>query len=344
MRCRNSARGFTMVEFLVGVTVFLVITGAAVSLYVRHMPLYSRQQDLSALNVGLRNAAAQLQIDLANAGTGMYAGVNVAHWPIGITVVNQRPSGTCYDGATNSYSAECFDTLHVIAADPNVPPVHPEDIGTNCVSTTSSIAFAEPPPGMTPAQAAAGYRNGDALLFLRGDGSQMTVAMMTQDGDVSGNKIRLQHNPTGADGVNSFDPWGITMQPSNKLGDTYCTTDWVLKLTPISYSVDASDPENPVLLRWRNNTSEVMAEQIIGFKVGVTLWNGVSTSSEAYNFDAESYTRDFTRIRSVRVSLIGRTRPNRDPNYRYRNSFDGGPYQIQGLSVVVNPRNLSMND
>jgi hypothetical protein len=26
------------------------------------------------------------------------------------------------------------------------------------------------------------------------------------------------------------------------------------------------------------------------------------------------------------------------------NSYDNGPYKIQGLSVVVNPRNISMGD
>ncbi|MBI3669729.1 MAG: hypothetical protein HY237_08120, partial [Acidobacteria bacterium] len=53
---------------------------------------------------------------------------------------------------------------------------------------------------------------------------------------------------------------------------------------------------------------------------------------------------DYTLVRAVRVSLIGRTPPVTDPTFKFRNTFDGGPYQIQGLSVVVNPRNLSMKD
>jgi hypothetical protein len=82
------------------------------------------------------------------------------------------------------------------------------------------------------------------------------------------------------------------------------------------------------------------------------LWNSAAgTSSEAYNFDASTYGNppgsdpyNYTRVRSVRVSLIGRTTPSTDPTYTFRNTFDGRPYQIQGASVVVNPRNVSMKD
>ena len=57
---------------------------------------------------------------------------------------------------------------------------------------------------------------------------------------------------------------------------------------------------------------------------------------------AEPY--NFNLVRAVRFSLIGRTTPNTDTVYTYRNTFDQGPYQVQGMAVVVNPRNLSMND
>ena len=51
-----------------------------------------------------------------------------------------------------------------------------------------------------------------------------------------------------------------------------------------------------------------------------------------------------SQIRSVRISLIGRTTPSSYPNYAYRNTFDKGPYEVEPVSVVINPRNLSMKD
>jgi len=57
----------------------------------------------------------------------------------------------------------------------------------------------------------------------------------------------------------------------------------------------------------------------------------------------QDYQSDFALIRSVRVSLIARTNPNPDPSYTFRNTFDGGPYQVVNATVVINPRNMTMN-
>jgi hypothetical protein len=84
-------------------------------------------------------------------------------------------------------------------------------------------------------------------------------------------------------------------------------------------------------------------DQVIGFKVGAAWWNsGVSTFD--YYYLTSAYNSDFTYVRSVRLTLIGRTAPSTDPTYTYRNPFDSGPYQIRGSSIVVNPRNLTMNN
>ncbi len=346
--------GFSLVELLVALVVFLIVSGAAFSLYTRNQPLFTQEQNLAALNVGLRNAVAQLQIDLANSGTGFYVGANIPDFPIGVTLINNPAGTSCYSATTGTYTASCFDTLNIIATDPNTPPVHPEDIGSNCVSTTSSILFTQPGAGMTAAQTAALFHTGDQLLLVKSDGSQMTTTVLTKDGGVSGSKVQLQHNPTGANGTNGslLDPLGISTNANNKLGTTFCLSDWVLKLAPITYQVDTSSPNNPKLTRTQSGITSVVSEQVIGFKVGATLWNSAAgTSSEQYNFDASTYGNppgsdpyDYTLVRSVRVSLIGRTTPSTDPTYTFRNTFDGRAYQIQGASVVVNPRNLSMKD
>lgn len=340
---RPSAAGFSLVELLVAMAVFLIIGGAAIALVKMHVPLFTSQQNQTSLNLSMRNAVAQMQIDVVNAGTGYYQGVNIPSWPIGITVVNSAPGTGCYDPVAKTYGSTCFDTLNVIAIDQNTPPSNPSDIGANCVSTTSSSLFVSPVGATTLAQLAADFHSGDQLLLVKSDGSQMTTTILTSDGQVTGGKVKLAHNPTGVDGTNtsSADPLALSnTADSNKLGVQFCDTDWVLKLSPISYQVDATDPTNPKLTRTQGGQTNVISEQIIGFKVGASVWNG--TTDDTYSFDANTYLHDWSVIRSVRVSLIGRTLP--DPANNFKNSFDGGSYKIESVSVVINPRNLSMND
>ncbi len=346
-RNKRHDRGFTLIELLVAAAIFLIVSGAAFMLLAKHQPLFNQQQNTAGLNISMRNAVAQMQIDIVNAGTGYYVGADIPGWPIGISILNSNPGTGCNNPTTHTYSSNCFDTINVIGVDPNTPPAHPTDNGSNCVSTTSSVLFATPTGATTLAQLAADYHTGDQILVVKSDGSQMTTAVLTHDGHVAGGKVQLQHNPTGASGTNSSsdDPLGITTSANNKLGVTFCSTDWVMKISPITYSVDASDPSDPKLTRRQGGTTSVLAEQIIGFKVGAATWNSsADTDNIAYYFDPSLYGNDYTLIRSVRISMIGRTAPITDPTYKFRNTFDNGPYQIQGLSVVVNPRNLSMKD
>ncbi|HEY5027320.1 MAG TPA: prepilin-type N-terminal cleavage/methylation domain-containing protein [Candidatus Angelobacter sp.] len=339
----KSPAGFSLVELTVAMAVFLVVGGAAVALVKMHVPLFTSQQNQTGLNLSLRNGVAQMQIDVVNAGTGYYQGVNIPSWPIGITVINSAPGTGCYNAVAKTYSAACFDILNVIAMDQNTPPSNPSDIGANCVSTTSSSLFINPVGTTTLAQLAADFHAGDQLLLVKSDGSQMTTTTLTSDGQVTGGKVKLAHNPTGVDGTNSTtaDPLGLTnTADSNKLGVQFCNTDWVLKLSPITYQVDASDPTDPKLTRTQGGQTNVIAEQIIGFKVGAAVWNGATDVT--YSFDANSYNHDWSVIRAVRVSMIGRTPA--DITNNFRNTFDGGAYKIESVSVVINPRNLSMND
>jgi hypothetical protein len=121
--------------------------------------------------------------------------------------------------------------------------------------------------------------------------------------------------------------------------------------------VDVSNPQDPKLVRQvGTNPADTIAEQIIGFKVGAATWapniaNGSFADTLTYSFYSQNaatasppgYSGDYEQVRSVRVSLIGRTTPNPDPTYTFRNMFDGGPYQVVDATVVINPRNITMN-
>jgi prepilin-type N-terminal cleavage/methylation domain-containing protein len=375
-KCRTStdsrARGFSLLELVVSMAIFLVISAAALSLFRQQQASSQMLGGQVGLNLSLRNAISQLQMDLANAGTGYFQGANMPSWPVGVTIMNHVVStgGSCYTASTFTYGTNCFDQINIItsASTATFPPVHSTDSTggtnptTNCSNTTAGLAYTQAATGFTLAQTAAEFKRGDQLLFLNSGGTKITSTVLTSDAVVSGAAVRLAFNATNADGSNSLanDPLDITacdgIQPcsaGNKLGVQYCGGDWILKLAPIIYQVDSSNPQDPLLTRTQNGVTATVMEQVIGFKIGATIWNSTnSTLTNNYVYDASTYSNvnandeayNFTLVRSVRVSLIGRTVPDFRGTYKYRNGFDNGPYQVQGVAVVVNPRNMSMND
>ena len=204
------------------------------------------------------------------------------------------------------------------------------------------------------------FTTGKELLLIQGgtdfsnSNPRMTTVTLTSPvGTVSGSSIQVNFTPTLAGGVPAVvpDPMGIiTTGDTDQLTNSFDPAqDYAIRLSAISYGVDTSDPTNPKLVRVPYGTAlagaqNVIAEQIIGFKVGA--WN---TFTNSYVYDSTlakpartGYGGDWTSIKAVRIDLTARTPGNSDPASKFRNTLDGGPYQVQKISVVINPRNLSM--
>ncbi len=387
-RCsrRSPAAGFSLLELLIALAIFTVIGGVAFRLFRQQQSSYSMQAGQVGLNLALRNAVSQMQMDLANAGSGYFQGVNIPTWPVGVTIVNNivGNGNSCYHSAQKAYGPTCFDQINVIAAaNPTAyPPINATDStgGTsptaNCSNTSSGTAYGQAAAGLTLAQTAANFMKNDQLLFLNSTGQKITSVVLTQNAAVLGSAVEFTFNATNTDGTNSVanDPLAITScngahpcSAGNKLTAQFCGGDWILKLAPVTYEVCAGpgspapcdqtagspDIQDPKLTRVQNGTPSIVMDQVIGFKVGAAIWNSTSSSSSTqYIYDASTYTNqtpndmayNYTLVRSVRISLIARTAPSTDPTYKFHNGFDQGSYQVQGIAVVVNPRNLSMND
>jgi len=366
-------RGFTILEVLLATVIFLVVAGAALSLFQVEQPLLNRQQNFSALNIAMRNSIAQMQLDVVNSGTGYYPGTDIPDWPVGVTIVNSNPATACNTPATYTYSSTCFDQLNIIATDVNTPPSHPDNgtftfNGTDCIATTSSPIYVYPPSGTTAATLAADYHNGDQLLLVDTANSKITTILLNTapttytSGGYTG--VKLTFNVTNSDGTNtsSNDPLSITTclvtttpcpagDLNPKLNTSFCYTDWILRLAPVTYSVSTTNASDPELIRTQGGTSSVLAEQVIGFKVGAIAWNTTDDNS-TYSYYASNsststpvgYSNEWWLIRSVQIALIGRTTPNPGSTFTFRNGFDGGPYQIESEIATINPRNMSMNN
>jgi type II secretory pathway pseudopilin PulG len=384
---------------MVAMAVFMIVSAAAFNLFSRHQALLNEEQLNAGLNIGLRNALAQVQLDLVNSGNGLILGINVPAWPVGVTIQNSNPTAlTCDPEASYPnppvYAAACFDTMHVILADPATPPLNPCSTSNCTISTSSSNSITGPPAsGFTAAQVAGNFQSGDHILFVKScsggnsvappagltSGCQFTTATLTAAGAPTAVSppgcpvgcVTLNYTetlpggsntacpavltcppPTGANGCN--DPLGMTINnvaPAGDLTDTFGQYDWVVRLSPITYCVNTANTADPQLMRVQGGTANILMDQVIGFKVGAALWNNpTATSTFQYNYNSNSYpiANEFNLIRSVRVSLIGRTQPNPTntgtAGKAYQNSFDHGYYQIRGNSIIVNPRNLTMNN
>lgn len=394
-QCRGHQAGFSLAELLIVLVVFFVFSAAAVSLVRQHIPLFASQQSQSSLNFSMRNAAAQMQIDIVNAGNGFYTGADVAGWPVGVTINNTNAANTnCYNATTKTYGPGCFDSLTVIATARNTAPANIVDSSGNPIPTSSPVStstatdlYLKPSGTMTAAALAAALTdtggNPVQILIVTGDGTRMTTAILTGTPSVTGGIVHIQHRKTQAvnggtdesggggynncpnryDPVTCDDPLGISTGNDGKdqadptkhvnhpeevtLTDQFDSTSWVLKLAPITYDVDASDPANPKLRRTDPDDCKsgcTIAEQIIGFKVGASVWNSTKTDDTTYSYNSSAdYSSIWSNVRAVRLTLIGRTDPN-GATANFTNAFDGGNYRIEALSVVINPRNLSMND
>jgi prepilin-type N-terminal cleavage/methylation domain-containing protein len=366
---RSLEKGFSLLELLLALVLFLVVGSAAFTLFAKEETTFLRQQGIVGMNIALRNAAAEVKMDLLNAGTAYFQGANVPAWPVGATIVNRvvASGSSCYTAATFTYTSQCFDSINIIAgANPaTYPPTNATDstggtAGSNCSTTSSGTAYAQAATGLTLAQTAAKYASGDQILFLTSNGKKMTTVVLTAAPVVSGSAVRFSFNGTRTDGTNTLanDPLDITACDNNtcptpnNFGNQFCGGDWVIKLAPITYQVDATNAANPKLTRTQSGTTSIVMEQVIGFRVGATIWNSSTSTAGQYNYDASTYTNttandqawNFTLVRSVRIALIGRSTPNTNPTYFFRNQFDNGPYQVASASIVVNPRNMSMND
>jgi hypothetical protein len=321
-------------------------------------------------------------MEVVNAGTGFGGSGAVAFSPMGATISkaanpNCRATATYVAGCFDSLSLIQIDGS-VPALAPSL-----DAAGTTQVDTTQNTAFFLTVPGNPAAATAAQYaawaanlKAGTELILVQGGTDaptgQPAIGIVVLQNDAVANASSISITTTGKTQAgynckfaptNSVDgvPVGST-DPLKLYDDGECARfdkifkpglDYVVKVVAgAKYEVDASNPANPKLVRTDVNLNQdVIAEQIIGFTVGA--WSNNVTKgplilispspASGYTTNPDDFTKDWASVRSLQVQLVVRAAPNSDNPSTFQNAYDQGPYQVQGMSVVINPRNLNTN-
>jgi hypothetical protein len=343
-------------------TVFLIVSAASFTLFSRHEALLSQTQGIAGLNIGLRNALGQIQMDVVNSGSGVIQGPNVPAWPVGVTIINSNPTAAqCNPSATTpaTYASACFDQLNVVTVDTTTPPIQPTNSCTTSEFDTSAGAallatVANPPTGtqLTAAQVAAKYFNGDKLLFVQGEPPyNYTTAILTANGTTSGSNVKLTFNPTlGISGsypnggnnspgnpnatppvLPANDPISMTVYaPGSEVTRLYCSTDFVLRMLPITYSVSVTNTSDPQLTRTQAGTTNVLMDQVIGFKVGAAWRNSnLAQSTVSTNYETVTY-------------ISGTVFPSDGSWTNQTITIGGSYYTVASVQATANPPTLTL--
>jgi len=420
VRMSSAARGFSLIELMVAMAVFVVVAGTAFTLFGKHEEYAVRQEGLSGVNIGLRNAIAQMQMDLSGAGQNLLATAPGAAPPfsLGVIVQNNMPgTAAACTPAANTWAypvpSACYDGFMIPGSKGCAVLTLTAGLA---LSSNTSMSTTDNNVGANLTSDAACFRTGDELLVLtetntetqqtcNSGGEQsifcMSVVTLTSNAQAlpaaSPTSITLSYNPpasnggpSGCPGASCSDSLGIIYQAYGNGGNNFANAlmsntfpvgTYVVDLgagaSEISYAVqpNPSDATDAQLVRCTAPlalctaaTGQILTDEVIGFKVGAALWdNEDSEDIASYFYNASVYcngtipvaaptnctttpppmndANDYTLVRSIRISMIGRTKPQADQTLtNFHNGFDNGPYLVQQASVAVDIRSMSNSD
>jgi prepilin-type N-terminal cleavage/methylation domain-containing protein len=359
VKSRRASSGFSLIELMIAMAIFMIVGGAAVSLVRRHEVLFTSSQNQAGVNIALRNSVAQIQTDVVNAGSGYYPGSSMPFWPVGITA-----TGTAGDDAPCKASGvwvpACFDTLTVLTADPAVPAgqpsANPDGTGTfNVGATTLYLTFTiNQTPALTAPQLttllnqwAPKYAPNTEILLVQGgtDKPKILPLVIGAAGATvtANNTLAVQVSNAATDNLGIMDTGDASLFNNLSFGPTAADPtprDYVIRLDATKYSVNALN--QLVRLAPGSATPDPIANNIVGFQVQEFAIDPLTAAPAWVKLAIP--TADWSTVRAVQVRLVARTPTKNDAGIGFQNSYDNGSYPVQGISVVINPRNLSMNN
>jgi prepilin-type N-terminal cleavage/methylation domain-containing protein len=282
----HASRGFSLVELMIAMAVFVVVAGAAFSLFGQQASLATQQQSLSAVNIGLRNAMSQTEMDMAGGGGNLLAGApaNTPAFYLSVIVNNNMPgtAATCTPNTTTwayPIASACFDSVTILSPNNSIvkqcaaigAQTPPLNLAANAnLSAASTVTANDAVSAANNAADIACFKNGDEILFiLPATGGAcdvsaiilhycMNVAKLTADSTVVGGVINL---PVSATGAQSSDPLGIVYQSS---GVTYFADALADNFPSVSsYAVNLGTASNAVTYAVLANPANANDPQLV---------------------------------------------------------------------------------
>jgi prepilin-type N-terminal cleavage/methylation domain-containing protein len=266
----HAKRGFSLVELMIAMLVFTLVAGAAFSLFGQHVSLITQQQNLSGINIGLRNAMSQMEMDMAGGGGNLLAGLtNISPFTLSVIVNNNVPNvaATCAPNTANwSYpiSSACFDSLTILSPNSSivkpcaVPGGQTPPLNLSAPANLSAASTVKANDAISAANNTADlacFKSGDEILLIQPNSGNLAcdlsggvvlhfclnVAKLTADSTVVAGVVNL---PLSATGTQTSDPLGIVYQSG---GVSYFARALADNFPSVSsYAVDLGTGSNAV--------------------------------------------------------------------------------------------------
>ena len=346
LKRRRGTAGFTLLEMLVGIVLMVVLGGMVFSLFAKHARVYTLQQEVTELNLGLRSGLDMISADLMNAGANLSIG-GYQRFPFPV-IVQKNANGnfdkiTVYQGF-NDNDADDFTPATTLTTSTGVDPGGPIPI-----SSATLYINPAPFPGLTQTQAAtqtaAMLPSGTFVVIVNtdlddpnlGQIAPLTLTGASTTATCNGNPCVIL-STGGATNLKS----GLLSVPASKVGTGFPFGSMVVKLAPpVSYSVDTTtDPLRPALVRttmtsatYPNGTPLQLVSNLLTFSQRAWLQAGMFDDPALYPTP-----NDFSLIESLEINLVGRTQSNNIDNYR--SAIDPTQaFRINSLTTTVALRN-----
>lgn len=287
------ARGFSLVELMVGIVVALLIALAALASAQAFMGRQRQALDAGSASANVLTSLAALQYELSHAGIGFFAGGSLLCPTMNLSVGSAAKSNNAAFLPLQVTVAAAVTTLDVRYASA-LEAGAPSRLGAATTSGAASSALAS----LLPVAA------GQQVMLVPAAGSSRPCTVRTATSVTAATDVAPMSVATSASGVNN--QYAFTSV-------SYGTDDWVTVLGNLQWAqFKLTAGSDLVLLRPLTSSADVaIAHNVKAFQAQYGVSDGVSNTLTGWVAPTGDWasldTAHLARVRAVRVGLVVRS-------------------------------------